>query len=71
MLHPNCQQKAANSAGALKAPLPRLTPYKRCACGTCEDCRTDAKWDAVFAKFEVKQDSWPTKGFFQSTLKGY
>ena len=55
----------------VEAPLPPLTPYTRCECGTCTECRTNAKWDAIFAKFEGGQDHWPTKGMFQSTLRGW
>ena len=57
---------------AVAAPLPPLPPYERCTCGTCPTCRSDAKWDAIFAKFEIKgEDKWPTKGMFQSTLRGW
>jgi hypothetical protein len=49
--------------------LPPLQPFQRCTCGTCQECRTNEKWDRAFAKFEVKQeDRWPTKGLFRSTL---
>lgn len=34
--------------------LPRLQPYTRCICGTCRECKSNAHWDKVFAKFEVK-----------------
>ena len=34
------------------AALPPLAPYQRCTCGSCRD---NAKWDRVFAKFEVKE----------------
>jgi hypothetical protein len=37
------------------AALPPLDPYKRCTCGSCRACRDNAKWDRVFAKFEVKE----------------
>jgi hypothetical protein len=54
------------------APLPPLTPYRKCTCGTCQACRSNAKWDQVFAKFEIKEeDQWSTKGMFQSTLRGW
>lgn len=54
----------------LNTPLPPLVPFERCRCGTCEECRTNAKWDQAFAKFEIKEeDSWATKGLFQSTLR--
>jgi hypothetical protein len=61
-----------NQQRPMKTPLPRLAPYQRCTCGDCSECRSNAKWDRVFAKFEVREeDKWPTKGMFQSTLKGY
>ena len=54
------------------APLPPLMPYQRCQCGKCTECRTNAKWDRIFAKFEARQeDDWPTKGMFRSTLGGW
>jgi len=53
-------------------PLPPLAPYQRCKCGACRECRENAKWDRVFAKFEVKEeDQWPTRGLFRSTLRGW
>lgn len=56
----------------VEAPLPPLKPYQRCGCGRCQECRSDAKWDQVFAKFEEKEpDNWATKGMFQSTLRGW
>ncbi len=36
------------------APLLALTPYRRCTCGLCRECEDNAKWDRVFAKFEVR-----------------
>jgi len=42
---------------AKPAALPRLAPYKRCTCGSCRECRDNAKWDRIFAKFEVKEPS--------------
>jgi hypothetical protein len=53
------------------APLPPLTPYRRCQCGTCNECKDNEKWDRAFAKFEVKEDDWKTKGFYRSTLRGW
>ncbi len=48
-------------------PLPRLAPYARCTCGVCRECRSNARWDRIFAKFEVKE--WgEKKGFFRSPL---
>lgn len=55
----------------INAPLPPLPAYRRCTCGTCSECRTNARWDNIFAKFEAKDDKWPTKGMFQSTLRGW
>ena len=34
-----------------------LKPYTRCACGICAECQSNAHWDRVFAKFEVKENS--------------
>ena len=55
----------------LVAPLPPLAPYRRCKCGSCNVCKDNEKWDSVFAKFEVKEDDWKTKGFYRSTLRGW
>jgi hypothetical protein len=55
----------------LVAPLPPLAPYQRCQCGSCRECQDNQKWDRAFAKFEVKEDHWKTKGFYQSTLRGW
>jgi len=46
--------------------LPALTPYQRCMCGECNTCRDNAKWDRIFAKFEIKDRD--VRGVFQSTL---
>jgi hypothetical protein len=46
------------------APLP---PYTRCPCGTCVECRSNARWDRIFAKFEAKNDR-DVRGLFGSTL---
>ena len=47
-------------------------PYLRCCCDKCQECRTNETWDRIFAKFEVKEeDTWQTKGLFQSTLRGW
>jgi hypothetical protein len=53
------------------APLPPLKPYRRCQCGSCNECLDNQKWDRAFAKFEIKEDNWKTKGFYQSTLRGW
>ena len=37
------------------APLPQLAPYRRCTCGLCRECHENARWDKIFAKFEVKE----------------
>jgi len=64
-------QRSRNDGTYLMAPLPPLAPYKRCKCGSCRECQDNQKWDRVFAKFEVKEDTWKGKGFFQSTLRGW
>jgi hypothetical protein len=57
---------------AQPAPLPPLAARRRCDCGKCKVCVSDLKWDRIFAKFEVKkEDDWPTRGMFQSTLRGW
>jgi len=67
-----CMRTSRNFETVINGPLPPLAPYQRCKCGRCQECRNNVKWDQVFAKFEVKQeDNWPTKGFFQSTLRGW
>jgi hypothetical protein len=45
----------------------KLIPHRRCRCGLCRECLDNAKWDRVFAKFEVKV-YWDERGVFQSTL---
>ena len=37
------------------AAAPPLAPYQRCTCGSCRECRDNARWDRIFAKFEVKE----------------
>jgi len=49
------------------APLPPLRPYTRCPCGSCPECRSNAKWDRIFAKFEVKENG-NRRGLFRSPL---
>jgi hypothetical protein len=61
------EQMLAESGAAGRTPLPRLQPYVRCPCGTCRECRDNAKWDRVFAKFEVK-DHGDERGMFRSPL---
>jgi hypothetical protein len=53
------------------APLPPLKPHRRSQCGSGNECLDNQKWDSVFAKFEVKEDHWKTKGFYRSTLRGW
>lgn len=48
------------------AGLPPLAPYQRCTCGSCDECRDNAKWDRIFAKFEVKERE--VRGTFQCAL---
>jgi hypothetical protein len=50
----------------LAYPVPRLIPYQRCTCGDCPECHDNAKWDRVFAKFEVKEPE--VHGMFQCPL---
>ena len=63
---------ARGSRVFFNAPLPPLERYQRCRCNACRECRDNAKWDRIFAKFELKtDDKWDTKGLFQSTLRGW
>ena len=56
----------------LNIPLPPLPKYQRCRCGSCKECLDNAKWDRIFAKFEVTEpDNWDTKGLYGSTLRGW
>jgi len=48
--------------------LPPLQPYTRCPCGTCGECRSNAKWDRIFAKFEARNYG-DERGMFRSTLQ--
>ena len=64
-------ERSRTTSPQMLAPLPPLAPYQRCKCGSCRECRDNQKWDRVFAKFEVTEDNWKTKGFFQSTLRGW
>ena len=54
-------------AEMLQAPLPPLQPYIRCTCGTCRECKDNAKWDRVFEKFAVTQYG-EERGLFRSPL---
>lgn len=49
--------------------FPRLEPYQRCTCGGCRECEENARWDSVFARFEVRKYG-EERGMFQSTLRG-
>ena len=61
-----------HSNESLNIPLPPLPQYQRCRCGTCKECVDNAKWDRIFAKFEVAEpDNWDTKGLYGSTLRGW
>ena len=64
-------QRSRKPGANSMASLPPLAPYRRCKCGSCRQCQDNQKWDRVFAKFEVKEDSWKTKGYFRSTLRGW
>ena len=50
------------------AALPPLQPYTGCPCGTCSECRSNARWDRIFAKFEAKNYG-EERGMFRSTLQ--
>jgi hypothetical protein len=69
---PSYRSRFDTAASAVNAPLPPLAPYQRCSRGKGPECRTNEKWDKIFARFEVKEaDTWKTKGLFQSTLRGW
>ena len=59
----NCEARGA----IIHAPLPPLPAYIRCSCGTCRECRSNAKWDRIFAKFEIK-DYGQERKIFRSPL---
>jgi hypothetical protein len=68
----NSRKSPLRFESAVIGRLPPLQPYKRCSCGTCQECRTNAKWDRAFAKVEIREeDSWATKGLYRSTLRGW
>jgi hypothetical protein len=50
-------------------PLPRLAPYRRCTCGLCRECRDNARWDQIFAKFEVSERE--VRGMYQCALEDF
>ncbi len=49
-------------------PLPALEPYVRCKCGSCRDCRENAKWDRIFAKHETTAEQ---RGVYQCALSDF
>jgi hypothetical protein len=49
------------------AALPSPRPYRPCACGSCPQCRDNAKWDRIFAKFEVKKPE--VRGMYGCALR--
>jgi hypothetical protein len=59
--------KMGRDTGRINIPLPQLQPYRRCPCGSCAECRSNAKWDRIFAKFEVKEYG-DRRGVFGSAL---
>ena len=67
----NMQQSNVTACRALRkladpALLPQLAPYQRCTCGSCRACRDNAKWDRIFAKFEVKEQE--VRGMYRCAL---
>jgi hypothetical protein len=48
------------------ALLPPLEPYRRCTCGSCSECRSNEKWDRIFAKYEVRERE--LRSMFKSAL---
>ena len=56
------------ASAAQPTPLSRLTPYQRCMCGLCRECRDNARWDRIFAeKFAAKEPD--VRGVFQSAFE--
>lgn len=66
MRRPKLSVYRAFRAATYAAPLPPLEPYRRCTCGGCRECRENAKWDRIFAKFETKERE--VRGIFQCAL---
>ena len=48
-------QDTAPLPAPLRAAVRHPPPYQPCACGSCPQCRDNAKWDRIFAKFEVRE----------------
>jgi hypothetical protein len=63
---------ATPNKAPLRAPrrvtLPPPAPYLPCACGSCPKCRDNAKWDRIFAKFELKEAD--VRGVYGCPLRG-
>jgi hypothetical protein len=53
----------------LQAAVPRLAPYQRCTCGLCRKCRDNARWDQIFAKFELKEREM--RGMYRCALEDF
>ena len=54
----------------VRAPLPPLQPFVRCTCGSCRECQDNARWDRVFAKFEVK-NCGEQRGVYRSPISDF
>jgi hypothetical protein len=67
MRQPQTNWERRPSAVTVSGPLPPLQPYTRCPCGSCPECRSNAKWDRIFAKFEVKERT-DTRRIYRSPL---
>jgi hypothetical protein len=65
-------QRSAKVAMAMSAhtPLPPLEPYRRCSCGACPECKSNDRWDRIFAKFEAKESA-QFRGLFRSPLSDF
>ena len=50
---PSTAQNRPSLTQAVELATLPLVPYQRCTCGSCRECHDNAKWDRIFAKFEV------------------
>jgi len=48
------------------ATITAPAPYQSCTCGKCRQCFDNARWDRIFAKFEVKESD--VRGVYRSAL---
>ena len=63
---PSAAQNRPSLTQAVELARIPLVPYQRCGCGSCRECRDNAKWDRIFAKFEAKEQE--VRGVFRCAL---